>query len=132
MMISLDGFVAGPNDEMDWIDNDPVMGEAHFSLAQGADSAIVGHSVYQGMAQFWPAAAAESGCSEQRGGVREADERDAQDRRLDAARGSAVDELRAAARQRRRRSRCASHEAEERAGRGLAALRRARELAAPH
>jgi dihydrofolate reductase len=58
MMISADGFVAGPNDEMDWIDNDPVMGEAHFSLAQGADSAIVGHSVYQGMAQFWPAAAA--------------------------------------------------------------------------
>src|SRR5262245_16446174 len=58
MMITLDGFVAGPNDEMDWIDNDPVMGEAHFALAEGADSAIVGHTVYQGMAQFWPQAAA--------------------------------------------------------------------------
>jgi dihydrofolate reductase len=58
MMISVDGFVAGPNDEMDWIDNDPVMGEAHFALAEGADAAIVGHGVYQGMAQFWPAAAA--------------------------------------------------------------------------
>jgi dihydrofolate reductase len=57
MMITLDGFVAGPNDEMDWIDNDPVMGEAHFSLAQGADAAIIGHGVYQGMAQFWPQAA---------------------------------------------------------------------------
>jgi dihydrofolate reductase len=58
MMITLDGFVAGPNDEMDWIDNDPVMGEAHFALAEGADAAIIGHTVYQGMAQFWPEAAA--------------------------------------------------------------------------
>jgi dihydrofolate reductase len=56
MMITLDGFVAGPNDEMDWIDNDPVMGEAHFALAEGADAAIIGHTVYQGMAQFWPQA----------------------------------------------------------------------------
>ena len=58
MMVTVDGFVAGPNDEMDWIDNDPVMGEAHFSLARGADAAIIGHGVYQGMAQFWPEAAA--------------------------------------------------------------------------
>jgi dihydrofolate reductase len=58
MMITLDGFVAGPNDEMDWIDNDPVMGQAHFALAEGADAALVGHTVYQGMAQFWPEAAA--------------------------------------------------------------------------
>src|SRR5262245_39357111 len=58
MMITLDGFVAGPNDEMDWIDNDPVMGEAHFALAAGADAALIGHTVYQGMAQFWPQAAA--------------------------------------------------------------------------
>jgi len=58
MMVTIDGFVAGPNDEMDWIDNDPVMGEAHFALAEGADAAIIGHTVYQGMAQFWPQAAA--------------------------------------------------------------------------
>ena len=58
MMITLDGFVAGPNDELDWIDNDPVMGEAHFALAEGADAAVIGHTVYQGMAQFWPQAAA--------------------------------------------------------------------------
>lgn len=58
MMISLDGFVAGPNDEMDWIDNDPVMGQAHFALAENADAALIGHTVYQGMAQFWPQAAA--------------------------------------------------------------------------
>lgn len=58
MMVTLDGFVAGPNDEMDWIDNDPVMGEAHFALAQEADAAIIGHGVYQGMAQYWPQVAA--------------------------------------------------------------------------
>jgi dihydrofolate reductase len=58
MMISLDGFIAGPNDELDWIDNDPVMGQAHFALAENADAALIGHNVYQGMAQFWPQAAA--------------------------------------------------------------------------
>ena len=58
MMITLDGYIAGPNDEMDWIDNDPVMGDAHFALAEHADAALVGHTVYQGMAQFWPQAAA--------------------------------------------------------------------------
>jgi dihydrofolate reductase len=58
MMVTVDGFVAGPNDEMDWIDNDPVMGEAHFSLAGGADAAVIGHGVYQGMAQYWPQVAA--------------------------------------------------------------------------
>jgi len=58
MMVTLDGFVAGSDDEMDWIDNDPVMGKAHLALAQGADAAITGHGVYHGMAQFWPRAAA--------------------------------------------------------------------------
>jgi dihydrofolate reductase len=58
MMITLDGFVAGPNDELDWIDNDPIMGEAHFALAEGADAALIGHTVYQGMAGYWPQAAA--------------------------------------------------------------------------
>jgi dihydrofolate reductase len=58
MMTTVDGYVAGPNDELDWIDNDPVMGNAHFALAEGADAAMIGHNVYQGMAAFWPQAAA--------------------------------------------------------------------------
>ena len=58
MMVTIDGFAAGPDDEMDWIDNDPVMGKAHFSLAEGAHAAVIGHGVYQGMAQYWPQAAA--------------------------------------------------------------------------
>jgi dihydrofolate reductase len=58
MMMTVDGYVAGPNDELDWIDNDPVMGKAHFALAERADAAMIGHNVYQGMAAFWPQAAA--------------------------------------------------------------------------
>lgn len=58
MMVTLDGFVCGPNDELDWIDNDPVMGEAHFALAEDADAALIGHTVYQGMAGHWPQVAA--------------------------------------------------------------------------
>jgi dihydrofolate reductase len=54
MMVTLDGFVAGPNDELDWIDTDPAMGEAHFALAEGADAALIGHGVYHGMAAYWP------------------------------------------------------------------------------
>ncbi|HSX05660.1 MAG TPA: dihydrofolate reductase family protein [Candidatus Saccharimonadales bacterium] len=57
LMITLDGFIAGSNGELDWIDNDPAMGEAHFMLAQGADAAIIGHNVYRDMANYWPAAA---------------------------------------------------------------------------
>lgn len=57
MMITLDGFIAGPTDELDWIDNDPVMGDAHFALAEGADAALIGYNVYQGMAA-WPRTAA--------------------------------------------------------------------------
>jgi dihydrofolate reductase len=34
------------------------MGQAHFALAENADAALIGHNVYQGMAQFWPQAAA--------------------------------------------------------------------------
>jgi dihydrofolate reductase len=58
MMMTVDGYVAGPNDELDWIDNDPVMGKAHFALAEGAEAAMIGHNVYQGMAAFWPQVAA--------------------------------------------------------------------------
>ena len=58
MMITLDGLIAGPNDELDWIDNDPVMGEAHFALAEGADAALIGHNVYQSTAAHWPRTAA--------------------------------------------------------------------------
>ena len=64
MMISVDGFVAGEKDELDWIDTDPTLGEAHFALAKGADAAIMGHEVYRDMARFWPEVAKTPGVPE--------------------------------------------------------------------
>jgi len=54
MMITLDGLIAGPNDELDWIDNDPVMGEAHFALAEGADADLIGHNVTKAWQRIGP------------------------------------------------------------------------------
>lgn len=57
IMVTLDGFVSGPNGELDWLDYDPVMGKEHYKLAEEADTALMGHSLYSGMADFWPKAA---------------------------------------------------------------------------
>jgi dihydrofolate reductase len=57
MQITLDGFVCGPNEELDWLDYDPVMGQAHYELAKNADAALIGHNVAEGMAGFWPSMA---------------------------------------------------------------------------
>jgi len=57
MQMTFDGYVSGPNGELDWIDFDPDMGKNHFALAEGASLSIVGHTVYEQMAQYWPQAA---------------------------------------------------------------------------
>ena len=57
MQITLDGFVSGPNGELDWIDFDPAMGEEHYALAEHADAALMGHTVYGIMSGYWPAVA---------------------------------------------------------------------------
>ena len=57
MHTSLDGFVAGPNGEMDWI----IVGEEMFDHAaqqtQQADTALYGRVTYQMMQSYWPTAA---------------------------------------------------------------------------
>ena len=58
MMMTLDGFIAGDKGELDWIDNDPALGEAHTALAKGADAALIGAHLYKDMSGFWPAVAA--------------------------------------------------------------------------
>jgi dihydrofolate reductase len=68
MMMTLDGFVAGPNGELDWVDNDPEMGQAHSEAAQNADALLMGHSVYQGMSAFWPEAAKDNNPNQQEAG----------------------------------------------------------------
>jgi dihydrofolate reductase len=54
MQISLDGFVATLDGGVDWVDHDPVMGQAHMELARHADLTLMGHEVGRGMAGFWP------------------------------------------------------------------------------
>jgi dihydrofolate reductase len=52
--VSLDGMVAGPNGEMDWITyNEDVEADSH-SLHATTDTAIYGRGTYQMMAGYWP------------------------------------------------------------------------------
>lgn len=54
MHVSLDGMVAGPNGEMDWITyNDEVAADAH-SLHATTDAAIYGRITYEMMAGYYP------------------------------------------------------------------------------
>jgi dihydrofolate reductase len=57
MHVSLDGFVAGPNGEMDWI----IVDEEIFDFAgyrtNEADTALYGRVTYEMMEGYWPTAA---------------------------------------------------------------------------
>ncbi len=57
MHVSLDGFVAGPNGEMDWIRINDEMFEAVGGLTADADAALYGRVTYQMMDAYWPTAA---------------------------------------------------------------------------
>jgi dihydrofolate reductase len=57
MHISLDGFVAGPNGEMDWIKVDQeIFDHVHQRISEG-DTALYGRVTYQMMESYWPTAA---------------------------------------------------------------------------
>jgi dihydrofolate reductase len=57
MHISLDGFVAGPNGEMDWIKVDEeIFDYGHKRISEG-DTALYGRVTYQMMEGYWPTAA---------------------------------------------------------------------------
>ena len=54
MHISLDGFVAGPNGEMDWIKvNEEIFTHVGKRISQG-DTALYGRVTYQMMENYWP------------------------------------------------------------------------------
>jgi len=57
MHVSLDGFVAGPNGEMDWIRFDDTLVDDVAELTDTADTALFGRVTYQMMAGYWPTAA---------------------------------------------------------------------------
>ncbi|MES2620485.1 MAG: dihydrofolate reductase family protein [Bacteroidota bacterium] len=57
MHLSLDGFVAGPNGEMDWIKADEeLFGYVGKRISEG-DTALYGRVTYQMMESYWPTAA---------------------------------------------------------------------------
>lgn len=56
MHISLDGFVGGPNGEMDWITLNDEMFDYVATLTQNADTALYGRVTYEMMNGYWPTA----------------------------------------------------------------------------
>ena len=56
MHISLDGFVAGPNGEMDWIKVDEEMFDYVGKRIGEGDTALYGRVTYQMMENYWPTA----------------------------------------------------------------------------
>jgi dihydrofolate reductase len=57
MHISLDGYVAGPNGEMDWIRFDDDLVKYVDTLTASADVNLFGRATYQMMEYYWPTAA---------------------------------------------------------------------------
>ena len=51
--LSLDGFTAGPNDELDWISYDDELEQYAHSMHAIADAVIWGRRTYEGMASYW-------------------------------------------------------------------------------
>ena len=57
MHISLDGFVAGPNGEMDWIKAEQEIFDHVGNRISEGDTALYGRVTYQMMESYWPTAA---------------------------------------------------------------------------
>lgn len=57
MHVSLDGFVAGPKGEMDWINVDDEIFEYAGNRTNEADTALYGRVTYEMMDSYWPTAA---------------------------------------------------------------------------
>lgn len=57
MHISLDGFVAGPNGELDWVKIDEEIFDHVGKRIRKSDAALYGRVTYQMMESYWPTAA---------------------------------------------------------------------------
>jgi dihydrofolate reductase len=57
MHVALDGFVAGPGGEMDWINVDDEIFDYAGERTNEADTALYGRVTYQMMESYWPTAA---------------------------------------------------------------------------
>src|SRR6059058_560689 len=63
MHTSLDGFVAGPNGEMNWINVDEEMFDFVATMTDQADTALYGRVTYEMMQSYWPTAGEEPNAS---------------------------------------------------------------------
>jgi dihydrofolate reductase len=63
MHVSLDGFVCGPNGEMDWIQLGDEMWDYVTDITNSADTALFGEVTYHMMEDYWPTAAQKPGAS---------------------------------------------------------------------
>ncbi len=63
MHVSLDGFTAGPNGEMNWIKVDDEMFEIVSRLTNESDTALFGRVTYKMMESYWPNAGKEPNAS---------------------------------------------------------------------
>lgn len=63
MHVSLDGFVAGPNGEMDWIKVDEELFDFVEKRISEGDTALYGRVTYEMMEGYWPTASDKPGAS---------------------------------------------------------------------
>ncbi len=56
MHVSLDGFVAGPNGELDWVKIDQEIFDYVGKRISEGDTALYGRVTYQMMENYWPTA----------------------------------------------------------------------------
>lgn len=56
MVVSLDGFIEGPDKELDWFVDDDEMFKYFQDLLNSVDAMLYGRVSYQRMADYWPAA----------------------------------------------------------------------------
>lgn len=63
MHISLDGFVAGPNGEMDWIKVDQEIFDFVENRISAGDTAMYGRKTFEMMEAYWPTAAVQPNAS---------------------------------------------------------------------
>ena len=59
-LVSLDGFMAGPNGEIDWFMWNEETAQYAKELAESIDTILFGRVTYELMASFWPTPAADA------------------------------------------------------------------------
>ena len=57
IQVTLDGFIEGPNGELDWMTMDEEVWQEVKGLMGAVDTTLFGRVAYQGFANYWPAAA---------------------------------------------------------------------------